>query len=197
MALLPVLAGCYPPAQSGYSPTVVEQPQPVHFFYGTLIDKRPATLEYGYETGIGATVVPRFPWSAGIHFAGSGPVGAARLSAGPVDVLVEGSAPNLPAIEYTVLLDKGTYPPDPYLRPDPYFGLERKTPIIVVQNELPTDHQLQVNERVVVRVVGRSGRVMANRFSPGLEQLIAAGPMPIPLAVPAPCDPVEIAAGAC
>jgi hypothetical protein len=174
---------------------MVEQPQPVDFFFGRLIDERPATLEYGFETGIGATVVPRFPWQVGVHFGGDGSAGGVRLSTGAADVFVGASAPNLPAIEYTVMLDNGTSPPDRYLAPG-----ERKAAVIVVQNEFPTDQPLRVGDHVVVRVVGRSGRVMADPLTPGVERQLAAGPMPIPLVVPvppAPCDTVGQIAGAC
>lgn len=34
LAILGGLAGCYPPTQASYSPTVSEQPQPLHPFYG-------------------------------------------------------------------------------------------------------------------------------------------------------------------
>ena len=34
LIMLGALAGCYPPTQSGYSPTVSEQPQPLHPSYG-------------------------------------------------------------------------------------------------------------------------------------------------------------------
>ena len=192
LALLQGLAGCYPATQTEYSPAVVEQPQPVHFFYGTLVDVRNATLEYGHETGFGATVVPRFPPGAGIHVGGAGPVGAVRFSAGAADVLVEGSAPYLSAIEYTVWLDYGTFPPDLNLASGGGKGA-----IIVVQNEFPTHHQLQVGEHVVVRVVGGSARVMANPLAPDVARQLAAGPMPVPLVPPAPCDTVAQIAGAC
>ena len=32
--MLGTLAGCYPPTQSSYSPTISEQPQPLHPSYG-------------------------------------------------------------------------------------------------------------------------------------------------------------------
>lgn len=154
----------------------------MHFFYGWLIDERPATLEYGYEAGIGAKILPRWPVAAGIHFGGEGPAGGIRLSAGTVDVLVEASVPNLPAIEYTVLLDYGTNPPDWYIRS--IKPAERKAAVIVVQNQYPTDPPLAIGRRVVVRVVGSSGRVMADTFPPNVSAQLAAGPMPIPVGEP-------------
>lgn len=191
LALMLGLPGCYPATQTEYSPAVVEQPQPVQFYYGTLVDVQNATLEYGHETGFGATVAPRFPPGAGIHVGGAGPVAAVRFSAGVADVFVEASVPHLPAIEYTVLLDYGTSPPDFNLA-----GGGGRGAIIVVQNE-PTDHVLQKNQRVVVRVVGGSARVMANPLHPDVARQVAAGPMPVPLALPAPCDTVAQIAGAC
>jgi hypothetical protein len=52
---------------------------------------------------------------------------------------------------------------------------------------------------VVVRVVGRSGRVMADPLSrtPDAERHLAAGPMPIPVSAPSPCDTVAIATRTC
>jgi hypothetical protein len=182
LALLASLAGCYPPTQSGYSPTVFEQPQPVHFFYGRLIQIRAASLEYGNDVGIGATAVARWPVSAGIHVGGAGTAGGARISAGVVDVYFGGTVANLPALEYTVFLDRGTNPPDPYTA-DPQAAA-----IIVVQSP---EEQLALNQHVVVRVVGKSGRVMSNPMTalgPDaqiVENRLSAGPMPIPL----PCPP--------
>jgi hypothetical protein len=198
LALVAGLVGCYPPTQTGYNPAVVEQPQPVHFFYGELVDVRPASLEYGYEAGIGATA-RLSPWLAGLHFGGNGPSGGARFSAGFVDVLVGGSVPNLPATEYTVMLNTGTNPPDPFLD-----SSQRTAAIIVVQNDLPerypTDFGMQKGEPVVVRVVGRSGRVMRNPLTPNATaHLAAVAPMPVPLAgaavayaAPAPQGRVEL-----
>src|SRR5271166_4144045 len=153
LALLGILAGCYPPTQTAYAPVVVEQPQPVHFFYGRLIDVRPATLEYGQPVGIAAKVIPRWPVTVGAYVGGNGPAVGPGVSLGVVDVLVEASVPNLPAIEYTVMLDHGTYPPDPYLDPR-----EPTAAVVVVQNQYPADAPLQINNHVVVRVVGKSGR---------------------------------------
>ncbi len=161
LTLLGSLAGCYPPTQTAYDPAVVEQPQPVHFFYGRLIDERPASLEYGYETGIGATLYPRWPLSVGLHFGGNGSDAGARFSAGIVDVLAEASVPNFPAVEYTVMLDNGTNPPDPFLAPQ-----ERAAAVVVVQNLYPTDRPLEPE-----RPCGRSGR---RKFGPGDGQPLAA-----------------------
>jgi hypothetical protein len=172
--LLCILVGCNPPTQSGYSPSVVEQPQPVHFFYGTLVGIRPATLEYGNEAGIGVGI-GLSPWLAGLHVGGYGPAGGLRLSAAFLDIPIVASAPNLPATEYTVLLDRGTNPPDPYTA-DP-----RAAAVIVVQNDNPGEPPLNWYAHVIVRVVGNSARVMANWLPPAIENRLAAGPLPVPL----------------
>jgi hypothetical protein len=112
LALLGMLAACYPPTQTQYPPEAVEQPQSVHFFYGILIDRRVGTLEYGTEAGIGATA-SLSPWIAGLHVGGRGPTGALTISAAFVDIPLIASGPNLPATEYTVMPDYGTDPPDP------------------------------------------------------------------------------------
>ena len=55
LALVVSFAGCtYPRTQTQYNPNLVETPQPVEFFQGTLIDSRPASFEYGTSVGIGA-----------------------------------------------------------------------------------------------------------------------------------------------
>jgi hypothetical protein len=51
------LVGGYLPTQSSYSPTVWKQPQPVHFFYGTIVAIRSAEIAYGGPAGLGAKVV--------------------------------------------------------------------------------------------------------------------------------------------
>lgn len=200
LAIVGSVTGCFPPTQSGYSPAVVEQPQSVNFFYGTVIGVRPATLEYGYETGIGAKVLRPGLWQTlneslygsaygvGIHFGGEGSAGGIRLSAGPIDVLLEASVPNLPAIEYTVIVEKNTCPPDPFLQRS-----GQHPAVIVVQNEYPGDARIPVNAPVFVRVVGGSGRVMPATDLPpwvtlpggeiiSVRDNLSAGPLPIPLA---------------
>ncbi len=214
LLLLGSLVGCYPPTQTQYSPAAVGQPMPVHFFYGRLVDVRPATLEYGNGAGIG--VAPGFsPYLAGIHLGGEGPAGGVRVSAAFTSLALEGSAPNLPAVEYTVMLDNGTNPPDPYLQPYPSdrrsrpyaygrqpipscglppdrqgAGLppERPDAVIVVQNPNPAEPPLVKGQCVVVRVVGDTGRVMANPLDPVAREWLAGGAMPIP--VGAPPEPV-------
>jgi hypothetical protein len=173
-ALIGMLAGCYPPTQTQYSPSVVEQPQPVHFFYGTLIDVRPAALEPGTEPGIGATA-SLSPWIAGLHVGGRTGNAELRISAAFVDIPLIASAPNLPATEYTVMPDYGTNPPDPYVH------VPGAAAVIVVQNDHQGDLPMRLGDHVVVRVVGNSGRVMANPLPPAIAARLAAGPLPVPL----------------
>lgn len=71
LALLGALTGCYPPTQTQYSPTVVEQPQPVHFFYGTLIAQpRLVSFRYGNTAGFGAALFRTSPYAAGLVVSG-------------------------------------------------------------------------------------------------------------------------------
>jgi hypothetical protein len=102
------LASCaFPPTQTQYNPAVVERPQPVDFFCGTLIFAQNASLEYGYDTGIGVTPFLHYP-SAGIHFGGRGPDVGARISAGIVDLYAEARAPNLLYREIPCLVRTGS-----------------------------------------------------------------------------------------
>jgi hypothetical protein len=190
LALIGALTSCYPPTQTQYNPTVVEQPQPVHFFYGTLIDRRPASFEYGNTAGIGVASFPTSPYFAGVQVAGNGATAGIGAAFGGVALLAAGTVPNLPATEFTVCLNGGTDPPDPYLPPGP-------AAVIVVQNDYPdrydlpngypNDLDMAPGAPVMVRVVGNSGRVMRiNRllqpFPPGNPQCFAANrPMPVPL----------------
>ena len=189
-ALLSVLTGCYPPTQTQYSPAVVEQPQSVHYCYGTLIDRRPASLEYGNTAGIGAAFFPTSPYLVGLQVAGNGPTLGIGAAFGGTAILAAGTIPSLPATEYTVCLNGGTYPPDPYLLSGP-------APVIVVQNDYPDRHDypdsrpndldMQPGTPVIVRVVGNSGRVMRrNPLLPSRTLSPAAcsppdRPMPVPL----------------
>jgi outer membrane lipoprotein SlyB len=201
MALLGALTGCdlNPQTQTNYRPSAVEAPQPVHFYYGTLIDRRPATLAYGSTAGIGAAFFPTSPYLAGLAVAGNGGTAGIGAAFGGVAVLAAGTIPSLPATEFTVCLNGGTYPPDPsYINPGP-------SAVIVVQNDYPSsydipdrspnDLDLQPGTPVMVRVVGTAGRVM--RVNPWLVQfppskvppypprngqcVAADRPMPVPL----------------
>lgn len=75
--------------------------------------------------------------------------------------------------------DYGTNPPDPYV------GVPGAAAVIVVQNDHEGDAPMHLGQHVVVRVVGKSGRVMADPLLPQYAALLAAGPLPIPL----PCPP--------
>lgn len=183
VAFLGALTGCYPPTQTDYTPAAVEAPQSVHFYYGTLIDRRPATLAYGNSAGIGAAYFPTSPYFAGLQVAAKGNIAGIGAAFGGIGVLAGGIIPNLPATEFTVCLNGGTYPPDPsYIRPGP-------SAVIVVQNDYPNnydnpdgfqnDRDLQPGRPVMVRVVGTSGRVMrvksvAGTVSAQLRKPVAA-----------------------
>jgi hypothetical protein len=161
-----VLAGCWAPREASYSTAAVERPQSVEFFYGRVIDVRaPVKIE-----SYGCLAAPR----------DYGPRGAAIINI-PFGVLCqELLTPNLPAYEYTVLLDVGRESPYSYLQPQP------RPAVLVVQNHNlndPADLPLGPRERVFVRVVGTTGRLFAaNRLPPEVEPLVAApAPMPVPL----------------
>jgi hypothetical protein len=180
LALVGVVAGCYPRTQTEYDPDVFEQPQPVHFFYGTLIaPPRQVSLEYNRIFGIGAAFYGTSPYVAGVVVGGSGGSGGLGAAFAGRALVAAGSVPSLPAVEYTVMPDWGTNPPDPYVR------IPGAAAVIVVQNVQPGDPPMGVGQRVVVRVVGKSGRVMADPLLPGASARLAAGPLPIPL----PCPP--------
>jgi hypothetical protein len=99
-----------------------------------------------------------------------------------VGVFFETSVPNVPANEYTVMLEHGTNPPDPYIDPRSGTGA-----ILVVQNVYPFEEQPQLGQRVAVRVVGNSARIIANALPPeAAARLATASPMPIPLSGPGP-----------
>jgi hypothetical protein len=161
-----VLAGCWAPGEASYSTAAVERPQSVEFFYGTVIDVRtPVRIE-----SYGCLSAPR----------DYRPRGAGILNV-PFGVLCqELLTPNLPAYEYTVLLDAGRESPYSYLQPQP------RPAVLVVQNHNfndPGDPPLGQGARIFVRVLGSTGRLFAaNRLPPGVEPLVAApAPMPVPL----------------
>ena len=171
LIMLGSLAGCYPPSQSSYNPTVWEQPQPVHFFYGRLVAIRPAQIAYGGPAGFGAKV-GLSPYLAGVQAGAAGPAGGIGVSGGFANIFFEASIPNVQALEYTVMLDRGSSPPDPYLDPR-----EPTAPIIVVQNVYPFETAPQLNDHVAVRVVGKSARVIAGAL-PSAQPRGARGRLP-------------------
>jgi hypothetical protein len=174
------LAGCYPPTQSSYSPAAWEQPQPVHSFYGRIVAIRPADIAYGAPAGFGLRA--RWsPWLAGISAGGDGPSGGFGATVAGVGVFFEASVPNVPAKEYTVMLDRGSNPPDPYLDPRASTAA-----VIVVQNVYPFEREPILNEHVAIRIVNNSARIIADALPPYAEaRLAATAPMPVPLSAPA------------
>jgi hypothetical protein len=175
LVVLGSLAGCYPPTQSSYSPTVWEQPQPVHFFYGQIVAIRPAEIAYGAPAGFGAKL-GLSPYLAGIHAGAAGPAGGIGVSGGFVNVFFEASVPNVPAKEYTVMLDHGCNPPDPYLNTG-------TAAIILVQNVYPFEREPAMDEHVAVRVVNNSARIIAGAL-PGYAEARLAATTPAPLCGP-------------
>jgi hypothetical protein len=181
------VAGCYPPTQTQYNPAVVETPQPVAFFQGTLIDARPATFNYGTIAGIGAAIIPSYRNFVGLAVGGNGSAAGIGAAIPGLAVLAGGVVPELPATEYTVCLDRGTYPASP----------GAPATIIVVQNvyadRYPNDVNMAPPTPVWVRVVGNSGRVMRRIAVAAPAPLVqpqapadasclsAGGPMPVPL----------------
>jgi hypothetical protein len=196
IALAALLAGCYPPTQTEYSPTLAEQPQPVHFFYGTLIDRRAATFKYGNTAGFGAALLPTYPYLAGVTVSANGPTAGIGAAFGGTALLAAGTIPSLPATEYTVCLNRGTDPPDPYLPPG------APAAVVVVQNDYPdrydytngrqNDLDMQPGTQVVVRVVGNSGRVMRRNppwLLPQAPERVECGPADRPMPVPLGSQP--------
>src|SRR3954447_18281859 len=91
------LSACtYYPSVGNWNQPSIEQVQPVHFYFGYVIDRRVPPVVYN-APGYRPTWQPygiTAPNSAQVFFGG--------LSEGL------GYLPNLPAVEYTVMLDKET-----------------------------------------------------------------------------------------
>jgi hypothetical protein len=183
--LLSMVSGCaFPvyPGQPAYSPAAVEKPQRVDFFYGTVIDARPVPVHYRNGGGVVLGLAPGLPLPViGAGYAQGPGSSISGVTIGPVNVFAEAAVPDVPAGEYTVLLDKKTNPPDPYLE------YTQRPAIIIVQNRYPTDLPLTVNDRVFVRVVGSVAHVMrADTLPPSAERIVSAGPLPVPLGYQSP-----------
>jgi hypothetical protein len=201
LSLLALVGGCaYPvanPSEPAYRPVAYEQPQTVDFFYGWIIDIRPSQVHVrdGGYAGIG--VAPGLPLPVILGGGYQQGPGSTRNFAtiGPLNVFAEAAVPDVPAYEYTVLLDKKTNPPDPYL------DATQRPAIIIVQNRYATDIPLAINDRAFVRVVGNVAHVMrADTIPPAVERLVSAGPLPIPLPLPTgptPCDVIAEVSGEC
>jgi hypothetical protein len=192
-SLIASLGGCYSPApqqsgQAAYAPSLVDQPQAVDFFYGYVVAARPATVEYG-DASAAIGISPRLPVPFLIGFsAHNEPAGTQRgLMLGLADIYGEQSLPNVPAVEYTVLLDHGTLPPDQNLQ------YPQRPAIVVVQNQYPSDQPLKVGDRAFVRVIDGTAHVMrADSLPPGIEPTVSGGPLPMTAAAGLP-DPVPAA----
>jgi hypothetical protein len=89
-----------------------------------------------------------------------------------VGVFFEASVPNVPAQEYTVMLDHGCNPPDPYLATG-------TAAVIIVQNVYLYERAPVMDEHVAVRVVGNSARLIAGALPAYAEaRLAASAPAP-------------------
>jgi hypothetical protein len=180
-----MVTGCYPRTQTQYSPNLVEQPQSVQFFQGTLIDSRQASFDYNRSGGFGVALFPTSPYLAGVAIAGSDNSLGLGAAVGGTALVAAGVVPELRATEYTVCLDRGTY-----------SAPGAPAAIIVVQNDYPdrypNDISMRPGEPVLVRVVGNSGRVMRLNPSASTAPLVLRqppaglpcvtnGPMSVPL----------------
>jgi hypothetical protein len=146
----------------------------VHFYYGRLVATRPAEIAYGGIAGFGVRAGSAPGWVAGVGAGGSGSSGGFGVTALGTRLFLEAAIPNVPAKEFTVMLDHGSNPPDP------------AAAIIIVQNVYPFEREPALNEHVAVRVVGNSARVIADALPPDVERrlTLTGGPMPIPLSGP-------------
>jgi hypothetical protein len=148
LILVGSLVGCSSnglPTQRAYNVANLEQPQAVSFHCGALVAAAPAILPNPLPPGIGIRPgVSR--WLLGLHAGARGPNAGIQLSAGFLDLYGIASNPEEPLIEYTVVLNS---PPNP-----------AGDAVIVVQSALPALYPNVAPGRVVVRVVGSSGRVM-------------------------------------
>jgi hypothetical protein len=180
--LLAVTGGCYYgsnyPNVGAWNGAAVEQPQRVRFFYGYIVEVRgipvvyetPARFVSNWEPQ-GRELIPitqQYPASTPTER----PPGYEDPCPGRV----------CQGVEYTVMLDKSTTPPDEFLQ------LGQRPAIIVVQNIAQTQAALPQGTRVVVRMINNSAaEVMAATTLPrsvggiDVENALSAGPMPVPL----------------
>lgn len=188
IALLAVVAGgtsgCYSrygsfyPNAGVWNAAAVQTPQRVRFFYGYIVDVRRVPVAYH----------PRARFEPNWEPEGRHLVQVLQQYPEPTPVVVPPGYRNpcpsrvCEGIEYTVMLDKATMPPDQFL----HYG--QHPAVIVVQNIAQTEAPMLKGTRVVVRTVNNSSaKVMAAatlpRFVGGInvESALSAGPMPIPL----------------
>lgn len=179
LVLLASTGGCiynsnYPNV-ANWDAAAVQQPQRVRFFYGYVIDARTMPVVYNSRAQNwepqGGQLIPieqQYPaWTPS-----SRPPG------------YEDPCPNrvCPGVEYTVMLDKSTTPPDEFLQ------LGQRPAVIVVQNIGATQAPMPKRTRVVVRMVNNTAaEVMDATTLPGsvggmnVENALSAGPLPVPL----------------
>lgn len=176
---------------AAWNAAAVERPQRVRFYYGYIVDIRPNVRVAYFGSNSSSNWEPAGRQVAQVaEFSGTDP-------SMPAGARVLGQ-PNLPAVEYTVMLDKPTMPADGFLR------YSQHPVIAVVQDIPPTEDPLFKGQRVVVRVVGDSAHVLAAATLPtivgddiNVEAALSAGPMPVPLdyrpppPAPPPCGSDE------
>jgi hypothetical protein len=180
LVLLASTGGCiynsnYPNV-GNWDAAAVEQPQRVRFFYGYVVDVRAVPVVYNSRA---QNWVPQGKQLIPIEQAYPE---TPRLFPRPPGY--EDPCPNRVClgVEYTVMLDKSTTPPDEFLQ------LGQRPAVIVVQNITETQAAMPKGTRVVVRMVNNSAaEVMAATILPGsvggmnVENALSAGPMPVPL----------------
>jgi hypothetical protein len=179
LVLLTSTGGCiynsnYPNV-ANWDAAAVQQPQRVRFFYGYVVDVRATPVVYNSRAQNwepqGRQLIPieqQYPaWTPSPRPAG-----------------YEDPCPNrvCQGVEYTVMLDKSTTPPDEFLQ------LGQRPAVIVVQNITETQAAMPKGTRVMVRMINNTAaEVMAATTLPGsvggmnVENALSAGPMPVPL----------------
>jgi hypothetical protein len=177
------------PNVGNWDAAAVEQPQRVRFFYGYVIDERTVPVIYNSRTQNwepqGRQLVPvtqQYP----------APTPETRPPG------YEDPCPNrvCSGVEYTVMLDKSTMPPDEFLRFDQHPA------VIVVQNIAATQSAMPKGTRVVVRMVNNTAaEVMDARVLPpmvdgiNVHDALSAGPMPVPLSYRPPPPLYAVSSG--
>jgi hypothetical protein len=180
LVLLTGTGGCiydsnYPNA-ANWDAAAVAQPQRVRFFYGYVVDVRTVPVVYNSRAQNwepqGGRIIPIEQAYPEIPPLFPRPPG------------YENPCPNrvCQGVEYTIMLDKSTTPPDEFLQ------LGQRPAVIVVQNITEMQAAMPKGTRVVVRMVNNSAaEVMAATILPGsvggmnVESALSAGPMPVPL----------------
>jgi hypothetical protein len=182
LVLLASTCGCYYgsnyPNSGAWNAAAVQQPQRVRFFYGYVVAVQAVPVVYESRARFEPNWEPQGRELIPIVQQYPAPTPTSRPPG------YENPCPNqvCQGVEYTVMLDKSTTPPDEFLQ------LGQHPAIIVVQNIGQTEAPMPQGTRVVVRMINNSAaEVMAATTLPRLvggtnvEQALSAGPMPVPL----------------